>query len=210
MERKEIISVIKKEKVVAILRAKAQKDVESIVEAVFSTGLSVLEITSNTPGYLEEISKARKVYPNKLIGAGTVINLKIASEVIKAGAQFIVTPNTNADVIKFAHEYDVPVLVGALTPTEVCVAAENGADVIKLFPAGNLDTPYLKAVQGPLDNLEYFAVGGINTENVDKWFKSGASGVGYGCVVNNPKTGSVDLDAVKNTAQKFLDAAKNN
>ncbi len=210
MERKEIVSVIKKEKVVAILRAKAQKDVESVVEAVFSVGLNVLEITSNTPGYLEEISKARKVYSNKLVGAGTVINVKIAEEVIKAGAQFIVTPNTNADVIKYAHKYDVPVLVGALTPTEVCVAAENGADVIKLFPAGNLDTPYLKAVQAPLDSLEYFAVGGINTKNVDKWFKSGASGVGYGCVVNNPDTGRIDLEAIKETAKKFLSAAQNN
>lgn len=208
MERKEIVKIIKQEKVVAILRAKKQEDVAPVIETVMSAGITVLEITSNTPGYMEEIAKARLLYPTILIGAGTIINPQIAKKAIEAGAQFLVSPNTNVAVIKIAHENDVPILVGAFTPTEVCVAHENGADVIKLFPAGNLGIPYLEAVKAPLDNIEYFAVGGIDTENMQDWLNAGASGLGYGCVVLDAATGDVDIEATKETAEKFVNLIK--
>ena len=153
MERIEVVIFIKKEKLVAILRAKRQQDVESVVAEVFSVGINVLEITSNTPGYLEEITKARKAHPNKLIGCGTVINVQIARKAINAGAQFLVTPNTDVEVIQFAHKFNIPILVGALTPTEVCLAHENGADIVKLFPADIFGPSYLKAIMGPFNNF---------------------------------------------------------
>ncbi len=206
MNRQDITKIIKSEKVVAILRAKNEADIAPVVDTLVDSDIKVLEITSNTPGYLTGITATKEKYPNILIGAGTVINTTIAEAAIKAGAQFLVTPNTNVDVIKFAHTHNIPVLVGALTPTEVCVAHENGADVIKLFPAGNFGVSYFKSVMGPLNNIEYFAVGGIKTNNTKEWFDAGAKGVGYGCVKYNTN-GEVDLEATKKEAVEILKKA---
>ncbi|MEO9660122.1 bifunctional 4-hydroxy-2-oxoglutarate aldolase/2-dehydro-3-deoxy-phosphogluconate aldolase [Maribacter dokdonensis] len=210
MNRKEIVARIKNEKIVAILRTKSQNDVPQLVKIVLETGVDVLEITSNTPGYLEEITNARALYPNTIIGVGTAVNVKIAEQAIAAGAQFLVTPNTNVDVVALSHKYDVPVLMGAMTPSEVCVASENGADVVKLFPAGAMGLQYFKALKAPLDHIEYFAVGGINPNNVGDWFKAGASGIGYGCVVNDAKTGKIDFEASKKLSEDFVNQAKSN
>ncbi|WP_396634698.1 bifunctional 4-hydroxy-2-oxoglutarate aldolase/2-dehydro-3-deoxy-phosphogluconate aldolase [Maribacter sp. R86514] len=208
MNRKEIVARIKNEKIVAILRTKNQADVSKVVKIVLETGVNVLEITSNTPGFLEEITNARALYPDKIIGIGTAINVAIAEKAIAAGAQFLVTPNTNVDVIALGHEHNVPVLMGAMTPSEVCIAHENGADVVKLFPAGAMGLNFFKALRAPLDHIDYFAVGGINPNNAADWFKAGASGIGYGCVVNDAKTGMIDFESTKKMSEDFLIKAK--
>lgn len=209
MNRKEIAHSIEQEKIVAIIRLKTQSEVAIAIEGMVLGGLKVLEITSNTPGFNEEIKKARASYPNILIGAGTVINVKIAKIAIEAGAQFLVTPNTNIDVLKLAHHYDLPVLMGAFTPTEVCLALDNGADIIKLFPATNLGLPYFKAIRGPLDNAKFFVVGGINLENTQEWLKAGASGIGIGGVLTNSPNGEICQKTIEKNAQKFIKLTKN-
>lgn len=208
MNRKDIIAKIKQEKIVAILRTEHQADVEKVVKIVLDTGVNVLEITSNTPGYLEEIAKARTLYPNKIIGVGTAINTTIAEQAISAGAQFLVTPNTNIDVIALGHKHNIPVLMGAMTPSEVCIAHENGADVVKLFPAGAMGLTYFKALRAPLNHIEYFAVGSISPNSVQEWFNAGASGIGYGCIVCNAETGAIDFKASKELSVDFLNQVK--
>ncbi len=208
MNKQDIVNTIKQEKIVAILRTKLQSEVASVIDAIISSGIKVLEVTSNTPGYSEEIKKARVSYPETLIGVGTVINIEIAKKALEAGAQFLVTPNTNVEVIKFANNNGVPIMVGALTPTEVCVAHENGADVIKLFPACTAGLAYFKAIKAPLDSFEYFAVGGISPGNATEWFNAGASGIGYGCVKRN-SDGDLDVSAIKKAATDFIQIAKN-
>lgn len=180
MNRNDITQNLLKERLVAIVRLKQQHDVQPTINALIKGGVKVLEITSNTPGYLEELATSRKQNPDIIIGTGTVTNTEIAKLSIKAGAQFLVTPNTNTDIIKLAHLHNIPVLMGALTPTEISNATENGADIIKLFPAGDLGINYFKSIKGPFSNIHFFAVGGIGIHNVKEWLESGAKGVGIG------------------------------
>ncbi|EAR02025.1 bifunctional 4-hydroxy-2-oxoglutarate aldolase/2-dehydro-3-deoxy-phosphogluconate aldolase [Maribacter sp. HTCC2170] len=209
MKRKEVTNIIEKEKIVAIIRLKKQSEVDTVIKGLILGGIKVLEITSNTPGFNKEIKKARDSYPNILIGAGTVVNTSIAKIAIEAGAQFLVTPNTNIDVLTLAHENDVPVLMGAFTPSEICLAIEYGADIIKLFPAGNLGIDYFKAIQGPLNDAKFFIVGGINLENIQEWFKAGVSGVGIGSVLTNSPNEEICEETIKNKAQEFINLIKN-
>jgi len=180
MNKQEITSLLEKEKLVAIIRQKNQQEVQPIVRALVEGGVKALEITSNTPGFLEEIQNARTLYPNVLVGAGTVTNKTLAQQAIEAGAQFLVTPNVEVSMIPLAHSHGVPVIMGALTPSEVCMAHEHGADIIKLFPAGIFGLDYFKAIKGPLNTLKFFVVGGISTDNIKEWMMAGADGFGIG------------------------------
>lgn len=211
MKRAEIVKILKKEKIVAIVRLKEQSGVANFLKSLINGGIKVLEITSNTPGFSEEITNARILYSpsDVLIGAGTVTTSKIAKEAIKAGAQFLVTPNTNVEVIKIAHTHDIPVLMGAVTPTEICIAIENEADIIKLFPAGSLGINYFKAIKAPLDKVDFFVVGGINITNIKDWMEAGAAGVGLGSVLTQTTDGKVGLDSTENLAKKFIQLIKN-
>ncbi|NMH88470.1 bifunctional 4-hydroxy-2-oxoglutarate aldolase/2-dehydro-3-deoxy-phosphogluconate aldolase [Flavivirga algicola] len=204
MNRKEIVNSIKAEKLVVIIRLKQQEHIPEVVKALVTGGVKVLEITSNTPGYLEEIKRVRDTYPNILVGAGTVINKTLATEAINAGAQFLVTPNTNIDVISVAHENEVPVLMGAVTPTEICNAVEGKADVVKLFPSAAMGIDYFKAVKGPLDTVPFFAVGGIAVENLQEWKDAGTAGFGLGGNLVKPIQSRQDFDGIVALAERVL------
>ncbi|KAA1247864.1 bifunctional 4-hydroxy-2-oxoglutarate aldolase/2-dehydro-3-deoxy-phosphogluconate aldolase [Aquimarina sp. RZ0] len=210
MNRQEKLTLILEEKIVAIIRSKVQSDVNQIIEALASSGIKALEITSNTVGFMEEIKKARAKYPDILVGAGTITNTTLAKQAVDAGAQFIVTPNTNTEVIKYAHLHELPVLMGALTPSEICEAEAAGADVVKLFPSGteNIGIPYYKAVSAPLDNITLFAVGGIGLHNIKAWFEAGIQGVGVGGKLTTLNENNT-LEDIRNTAKQMLDIIKN-
>ena len=179
-QRQHICNLIRQSKLVAIIRQAKQNHVASVVQCLVKGGVNILEITSNTPGFTAEITKARSLYPQTLIGAGTIINETLAMEAIAAGAQFLVTPNTHEKVVKIAHASGIPVLMGALTPTEIANAKHFGADFIKVFPAGIMGTKYIKDLAGPFDSTEFIAVGGVNSENIKHWLAAGAIGVGVG------------------------------
>ncbi len=208
MSRQDILEVIKKEKIVVIIRMKQQNQVAKVVEALVAGGIKVLEITSNTPGYAEEIAKARALYPNILVGAGTITNAAKANEAVAAGAQFIVTPNTNVDTIKVSHENNIPILMGAITPSEICLAAESGADVVKLFPAGAMGLKYFKAVKAPLNDIPLFAVGGVNVENTAEWIAAGAEGIGVGGSITKPVNTQADFNDIVEEAKQYLSILK--
>lgn len=175
-----ILKRILDEKVVAIVRLPEQSLIPDCIECLVKGGIKCLEITSNTPGYLEEITNTITKFPGVLVGAGTITNQHKALEAINAGAKFLVTPNVDLEVIKRAHEAQIPVLMGALTPTEINLAAESGADIIKLFPAGELGMNYYKSIKGPFDSLPIFVVGGVNKDNALDWLKAGVAGIGVG------------------------------
>ncbi|WP_405292468.1 bifunctional 4-hydroxy-2-oxoglutarate aldolase/2-dehydro-3-deoxy-phosphogluconate aldolase [Algibacter sp. Ld11] len=204
MNKEIILSKIKKEKLVVVIRLQQQRYIPEVINALVTGGVEVLEITSNTPGFLEEIKKARRNHPNILIGAGTVINSSIAENAVKAGAQFIVTPNTNVDVVNVAHKNDVPVLMGALTPTEVCNAVDAGADVVKIFPIANLGVGYFKAIKGPLSDVDFFAVGGVSIDDIQEWKNAGVSGFGLGGNLVKPIENQQDFDEIVELAKQIL------
>ena len=199
-----MLSRIRSEKLISIIRLKEQAAVQPAVDAVIAGGIRILEITTNTPGFSEEIEKARKKNPDILIGAGTVINAELAKEAITAGAQFLVTPNTVKDVVRLGRDDGIPVVMGAMTPTEVAMAVDFGADMIKLFPAGQLGIPYFKSLKGPFDSVSFIAVGGIDMENAREWFKAGVTGLGIGSsLVKSTVRADADFKEISVLAKKF-------
>ena len=210
MKREDIVAIIKKERVIAIVRTKEQLKIPKLIKDLVDGGIKVIEITSNSPGYIEEIAIARKLYSGTdiIIGAGSVVNVKIANAAIKAGAQFLVTPNTNTDVIAVAHNHSIPVVMGALTPSEICLAAEHGADIIKLFPAGDIGISYFKSIQAPLDSITFFGVGGINLSNIEEWIAAGISGVGLGSALTNEEKNKSGENHRENTIRNFVNIIK--
>lgn len=179
-QRTNTLNKIIESQLVAIIRLAQQSEIEPVIKCLVEGGITTLEITANTPGYCEEISKARANYPEILVGAGTVINIERANLAIEAGAQFLVTPNTESTIVQLAHSKGIPVLMGALTPTDIAQAIHFNADLIKVFPAGALGVNYFKGLQGPFSNTPLMPVGGVNIDNIEQWFSAGAIGVGVG------------------------------
>ncbi len=208
MKREQILQIIKSEKLIGIIRLKKQGQVDAVVKGLASSGMRVLEITSNTPGFLDEIKRARKLYPKTLIGAGTITDTQLAISAIKYGAQFLVSPNTNLELIKIAHQNDIPIVMGALTPTEIHAAYQNGADIIKLFPAETLGIDYFKAIKGPLADVDFFVVGGIDLNNIHEWMTAGVKGFGIGGVLTNFIDGRDGMESMKKMAKEFLQQVK--
>jgi 2-dehydro-3-deoxyphosphogluconate aldolase/(4S)-4-hydroxy-2-oxoglutarate aldolase len=141
-----------------------------LAEALLAGGLDAAELTLRTPAGLEAIRTVRARYPEMLIGAGTVRTLDDAKRSVEAGAQFLVSPGTNLEVVAFAREAGVPALPGVCTPTEVDAAVRAGADVVKLFPAEAVGgVPLLKALAGPFAEVAFVPTGGIRAGNLAEY-----------------------------------------
>lgn len=193
--KNQIVKKLLEERVVVIIRVTDPTQVPPIVNCLVDGGIKVIEITSNTPGCMSAVKQLRSDYPRLLIGAGTITSTELAEEALAAGAQFLVTPNTRPDVVSCAHRRDVPVIMGAMTPSEVVEAMEARADIVKLFPAGALGPEYLKALAGgPFLDTVFFAVGGIDEHNLEQWMNSGAAGVGIGGSLASPVTTEAEAE----------------
>ncbi|MGB7392779.1 MAG: bifunctional 4-hydroxy-2-oxoglutarate aldolase/2-dehydro-3-deoxy-phosphogluconate aldolase [Pricia sp.] len=202
--KKQIIDRIRSEKLIAILRLNAQESVQPAVDALVAGGMQVMEITTNTPGFAEEITKARERHPEMLIGAGTVTTFEMAQKVIAAGAQFLVTPNAHRKVAELGKAEHIPILMGAMTPTEVANALAFGADIIKLFPAGTLGIPHYQSLKGPFNDVPFFAVGGIDKNNIEDWLEVGIDGIGLGSgLVKSAVRTKADFRQVTTQAEGF-------
>jgi 2-dehydro-3-deoxyphosphogluconate aldolase/(4S)-4-hydroxy-2-oxoglutarate aldolase len=200
--RDQIAQVIVSAKLLAIVRLPNSNHVQKSIECLISGGVKVLEITSNTMDFCAHIGFSRNKYPNQLIGAGTIVNEQLAKQAIDAGSQFLVTPNVNEAVVELAHKYNIPVLMGALTPTEVSQAVSYGADIVKLFPAVPMGLDYFSALRGPFSQIPMFAVGGINQGNAAHWLSSGIQGIGVGGELAK----EITSDAEMHTHMKFVQA----
>ena len=188
MERQEVVSRLVQSGVVGIIRIQEKEDLVRIAHALQAGGLKCVEITMNSGGALHAIEKARTDLPDIIMGAGTVLDGATAREAILAGAEFLVTPTLEPDVIEMAHRYGVPIIPGAMTPTEILTAWELGADMVKVFPADVLGPAYLRAVHGPLSQIPLAPTGGITADNAGEFIKAGATLVSAGGWLVNKKT----------------------
>ena len=169
-------------RIVGILRGIEPGFFSEVMHASFEAGLEAMEITMNTEG-AEGIVRAQRdsVPPGRLLGMGTVRTVDEAKRAIGAGAMFLVTPNTDRSVIDYGKTKGVPVVAGALTPTEVHTAWSAGAAMVKIFPCKALGGPrYITDLLGPFDGTSLMAVGGVNLSNVTDYFSAGADAVGVG------------------------------
>ena len=174
MKKEAILSKLRTEKVVALIRAESPDGLLDCAKALAEGGLTSIELTMTTPGAIRMLEKASAELPEFLFGLGTVLDAETARAGILAGAKFIVTPALRPDVITLCRRYSVPVFSGAFTPTEIVNAWEAGADAAKVFPAEFFGPAYIKSIKAPLPHIELLPTGGVNAENVGDFLKAGA------------------------------------
>jgi 2-dehydro-3-deoxyphosphogluconate aldolase/(4S)-4-hydroxy-2-oxoglutarate aldolase len=179
-----IVAEFKRQPILGILRGIEEKQIEPLIEAVISSGLKTLEITMNTKNAAQLIRKAKKIAAGKLIlGAGTVLNLNILKEAIDSGATFIVMPVLVKEVVKHCLKSKIPVFPGALTPQEIYVAWQEGATMVKVFPAKFFGPEYFREIKAPFNNIELLACSGVTAQNMREYFACGASAIAFGASV---------------------------
>lgn len=197
-------------KIVAILRGIEDRDADGAAEALIDGGIRLMEVTMNTEGATAIIERWRKKYGDSAyIGAGTVLDVDYAKRAIDAGAEFLISPNLDEEVIRYGQERGVAVWPGVMTPTEIVKALKAGAKAVKLFPMGTLGVGYLKEIRGPLDDVPIMATGGVDLSNIQDYFKAGANAVGMGGKLLSlewVKEGKLNL--VTERARQFTEAVR--
>ena len=164
-----------------VIRTASPQEAKFAAEAVWQGGIPIVEITMTIPLALEVISELMKTMPQLLVGAGTVVNQDLALQCFDAGAQFLVTPGFSQKTVAAAHDLDMLIMAGALTPTEVMTAWDAGVDFVKIFPCSNLGGPsYIKALKGPLPHVPLVPTGGVNLETAADYIRAGAAALGVG------------------------------
>jgi 2-dehydro-3-deoxyphosphogluconate aldolase/(4S)-4-hydroxy-2-oxoglutarate aldolase len=195
-------------KVLGIIRVQTAKDFPRLVQSLQLGGVHCVEITMTTPGALRAIEQATDEL-DVLMGAGTVLDGPTARQAILAGAQFIVTPTVEPDVIEMARRYGVVVIPGAMTPTEILTAWEAGADMVKVFPASTLGPGYLKAVHGPLPQIPLAPTGGITADNAGEFIKAGAALVCAGSwLVDKKAVAEGRYEVITERARQLVEAVE--
>jgi 2-dehydro-3-deoxyphosphogluconate aldolase/(4S)-4-hydroxy-2-oxoglutarate aldolase len=174
--------------IVAVVRAESGAILAQVVKALAEGGVTAAEITFTVPDAVEVIRQVRKEVGDAVcLGAGTVLDPETARAALLAGAEYIVSPTVNLDVIRLCRRYDKPVMPGAFTPTEVVAAWEAGADVVKVFPADIGGPPFLKALRGPLPQIKLMPTGGVDLNTAEPFLKAGACCLGVGSSLVEPK-----------------------
>jgi 2-dehydro-3-deoxyphosphogluconate aldolase/(4S)-4-hydroxy-2-oxoglutarate aldolase len=209
MTAKEILSSITEIGIVPVVRTSSAESAIKAVEAIYRGGIRAAEITMTVPGAVRALEKVADQFGGKImLGAGTVLDPETARICMLAGAEFFVCPSLRASVIEMAKRYSKVVCPGALTPTEVITAWEAGADVVKVFPCGNVGgAKYIKALKGPFPQVEMIPTGGVNLETAGEFLKAGACALGVGGELVDGKTVKDGrFDIIEERARQFLAA----
>lgn len=201
-----IQSIVSDAPVVAIVRRPIVDPVRC-VEHLFQAGIRLVEITMDTAGAMDILKSLQsRVPPNALLGAGTVTDIVRAEDALAAGAAFLVTPNLNLEVIRASRAHGVPVMPGAMTPTEIWNAAAAGADYVKVFPASALGPGFFREIRGPFAKIPLMATGGINLENARDFITFGVDALGVGGALI-PKSDD-EFDRCGEIAQRLLEIVR--
>ena len=209
--REEIIQKVLDKKIVAIVRGVYGQDCINLAKALYAGGIELLEVTfdQSRPEALVRTSETIRRLVEELgdkmaFGAGTVTSLEMLELAKEAGAQFIVSPDTNEDVIKATVTAGLVSMPGAMSPTEIVTAHRYGADFVKVFPTSNLGASYIKAIRGPINHIRLLAVGGVNEKNIGEFIKAGVNGAGVGGnLVNKEWIKNGEFDKITALAEEF-------
>ncbi|WP_141604500.1 bifunctional 4-hydroxy-2-oxoglutarate aldolase/2-dehydro-3-deoxy-phosphogluconate aldolase [Terrilactibacillus laevilacticus] len=204
------IDRLKNKKIVAIIRGATPENIIPIASALREGGISLIEITMETPRALQALEMLSSHHdPTIIAGAGTVLDVETAKASILSGAQFIFSPTVHAETIQLTKSYGVMSIPGAYTPTEILTAYENGADAIKVFPASTLGAGFFKQVAGPLPQIPLMATGGIDEGNLADYLAAGAIAVGIGSSLVNTKQEITEsyLTELTKKAKRYMNTA---
>jgi len=210
MSKDEMLSRIVGSGVVAVMRAPSGEMLADVAEALLAGGVEAIEVTFTVPRahrVLEQV--ADRLGDRFLLGAGTVLDSETARIALLAGAEFIVAPTVNLDVIRLCQRYDKVVMPGALTPTEVLLAWESGADIVKVFPSELTGPAYLKALHGPLPQVRLMPTGGVNLQTAADFLRAGACCLGIGgALVEAKAVAAGDMQRIQSLAQQYVEIVR--
>jgi 2-dehydro-3-deoxyphosphogluconate aldolase/(4S)-4-hydroxy-2-oxoglutarate aldolase len=207
MKSREILQFITEAGIVPVVRTSSAESAVQAVEAMYQGGVRAAEITMTVPGAIRALEKVADRFGDKLmLGAGTVLDPETARACMLAGAEFFVTPSLRVSTIEMVKRYSKVICPGALTPTEVLTAWEAGADVVKIFPCGNVGGPkYIKALKGPFPQIEMIPTGGVNLETAGEFLKAGACAVAVGGELVDAKSIKEGrFDIIEDRARQYL------
>ena len=199
MSREPTPALILDLKAIPVLRGADPTSIGSKVQALVDGGLPIVEVTVEQPGALAAI---QEVDSSVLVGAGSVADPRTAMDAVAAGAQFIVSPHLNQEIVQACVQMRIPVVAGALTPTEIKSAWDAGASAVKVFPASLGGTEYISAITAPFPDIELIPTGGINDRNAGAFLKAGACAVGVGGWL----TASEEPSLISERTRKLLEA----
>lgn len=209
--REKTLTCIREVGLVPIIRTPSPDDALRAAEAIIEGGIGIAEITLSVPSSIHVMERVAEKFGDKvLLGAGTILDPESCRAALLAGAEFIVTPSLNPHVIEVARRYSKACFPGALTPTEVVLAWQSGADMVKIFPCGPVGGPsYIRALKGPFPQIEFIPTGGVNLETTPEFIKAGAAAVAVGGELVNLKIlKEGKLDVVVANARKFIEAVR--
>ena len=211
MDKSTIMQHMRELGLVPVLRATFAEEAMTLAGAILAGGIDILEVTMTVPGAIRVIEQLADHHGDKLLlGAGTVLDAETARNCLLAGAQFIVSPALDLRTIELCRRYSVPVMPGALTPTEILTAWQAGADVVKVFPCSALGgAKYLKALQGPLPQIQIIPTGGVSLSTAEEFLAAGAFALGVGGDLVDAKAAREGRTSViTENAQKYIAIVK--
>ena len=210
--QRDIINAIKERKIIAIVRGVEPKKLVPLAKALYDGGIRLMEITYSADGSVsdEETAAAVGALANEFdgrmyIGSGTVLTREQVKRTYDVGGRFIISPNTDTEVIKYTKELGMVSIPGALTPSEVEAANRAGADFVKLFPVTSMGTSYVKAIAAPLSHIRFLAVGGITPENIGGYLDIGVCGFGIGSnIINKEYIAEENYEKITASAKEYV------
>lgn len=197
--------------VISVIRAKSADEALKIVEAIRKGGINTIEVTMTVPGAIGVMERlAREADDEILLGAGTVLDPETARASILAGAEFIVGPCLNLELVRLCKRYSKIIIPGAMTPTEIMSAWEMGADIVKVFPAGQLGGPsYIKTIKAPLPQILLNPSGGVSLDNAGEFIKAGASVISVSStLVDKKAVAQGRFEVITKKAEQFLEEVR--
>ena len=210
--QRDIINAIKERKIIAIVRGVEPKKLVPLAKALYDGGIRLMEITYSADGSVsdEETAAAVGALANEFdgrmyIGSGTVLTREQVKRTNDAGGRFIISPNTDAEVIRYTKELGMVSIPGALTPSEAEAANRAGADFVKLFPVTSMGVSYVKAIAAPLSHIKFLAVGGITPENIGEYLDIGVCGFGIGSnIINKEYIAEENYEKITASAKEYV------
>lgn len=208
MSRSDTLAEIERVGVIAVIRADSPDAMVDVARALGAGGVTACEVTMTVPGAIDAIGAvSRALGDDVLVGVGTCLDAATADDAIDAGAQFVVSPVLDPEVIAAAHRRDKVAIPGALTPTEALTAWNAGADVVKIFPANHFGPRYFRDLHGPLPQLRLTPTGGVDLDTTPRWIEAGAVAVGVGsALVRRELIEAADWDQLTDLAGRYVAA----
>ena len=206
MSSHEDLDRVLKRGIVAVVRSSSSEQLVEVARALADGGVTTIEITMTVPGVLDVLRDVRKALGDEiLLGAGTVLDTESARAALLAGAQYIVAPTVDLDVIRLCRRYDKIVMSGAFTPTEILTAWQAGADVVKVFPADVGGPAYLKTIHGPLPQIRLMPTGGVDLNTAADFLRAGACCLGLGgALVEKKALEEGNMDRIRSLAEQYV------